>query len=133
MWVRLREPRVVSAIYAAVYTLYLGIGIGVLTWPPGDLATLLGAGMMTATSVLAILGGSIGLAGALSGAWWAERSALWLLIGATLTYAVVVLWVWPTDTGETIIRVGMSLIAALMLAARLIHVQGLYLDPDRKR
>lgn len=91
LWARIHEPRAVSIGYFAIYLAGFGAGLYATFVPPSSIQGEVGAGAMSALTVLLMTGCAIGAVAALPGIYWLERTAVLSIALAMLLYLAVVL------------------------------------------
>ena len=130
-WLRVHQPRVISALYCIIYTLLLLGGISALIDPPRSIEGAIGASAMTTLALLLVLGGTLGAPSALLGAWWLERVAV-LSIGASAgIYGAIIVVLDATGAGNRQLQLSMVLVVLLMQAVRWHRIRVRPYDPDR--
>lgn len=130
LWLMLREPRVVTAITSACWGVALAIGVVTLIVPPLTITAILGH-MTALMAIIMIVGGTLGLAGCLSGWWWIERMGIIAAGTSTAIYAYTLLALHFGSDGSRLTQLGFVLWAAGSLAARWFRIQGGQVDPTR--
>ena len=127
-WALLKEPRVISAIWAAVYSMFGLVGIIFIAYTPIDLINHNGVAISLTAGILFLLGGICGAVSLHGGQWFMERAGIYFNIVAMLAYVWTV-WLFDASVPEKTIRSSLSTIIVCVLLARLYRIRGLTLDP----
>lgn len=112
----LHEPRVVSAIYGATYTLAAVVGLLLILFPPVSLQLLSSGGIMFAVGGFLLLGGIVGIVAIILGWFRVERHAVGLT-AAGVGFAwvpVLITEFWTTHIGLVILGFLLSVGFVLM-------------------
>lgn len=83
-WIRraamqLHEPRIVSAVYGAAYTLSAIVGLITIFYPPLTFEGLVGQAIMSYIGAAIAAGGILGMVTIIKGCFWVERYAVGLI------------------------------------------------------
>ena len=127
-WTLLKEPRVISAIWATVYSMFGLVGIIFIAYTPIDLINHNGVAISLTAGILFLLGGICGAVSLHGGQWFMERAGIYFNIVAMLAYVWTV-WLFDASIPEKIIRSSLSTVIVCVLLARLYRIRGLTLDP----
>lgn len=130
-WLSLEEPRWVTAVQLAVYT--IAISIGAVTWfdPPNALVSTWGATLTDAWALLTTIGGVLGILGCSRGLWWLEAHglhALWLAIAMRV---LLVATLHVTTTGSRVTQLLELVMLLACLVARWLRIKDVPIDPKR--
>ena len=131
-WLRVHQPRVIAATYAALYTVLAWGGIMALIDPPSTIEGTLGAAAMTILSALLVLGGVTGAPSALIGAWWLERIAVMSVAFSAGLYGMVITVKHVTETGNRQLQLAFVLTVLLMQLIRWHRIRRRPYDPTRR-
>lgn len=129
---RLHEPRIISAVYGAVYTIALVVGIYSFFDPPQTIVQAVNNPWFLHLSLGAISAG--GLLGAItvpSGTYWLERSAAGLLCVGLILYWCVSMWLVLTAGGSRWMSLMTTTFAVLLVALRFYWINDRPFHPDR--
>lgn len=108
-WLRLHEPRIISAVYGVAYGIALTVGIWCTASPPQSIEGQTGPLLMGLITMLIAVGGAVGVATVMRGVYWAERTAAWLTITGLAAWGGMTVWLQLTGTGNR----GLTLMACL--------------------
>ena len=108
-WSRLHEPRIISAVYGAAYTLATTVGIWCTIDPPRSIEGVTGRALMAIITGTITLGGIFGAITTARGVYWAERAAAWLIITGLSVWGGLTIYLQFVGTGNR----GMTIMAAL--------------------
>lgn len=128
----LKEPRLVSALLGAAYTIIaLFVGLPTLLSPPvTPLALAVGVALSWVIALFTIVGGITAAASLYGGAWFVERFGILLMIGGLLARAATVVQL-QIPVVQAAPRVAEIVALCLILAARYRRISGPVLDPTR--
>lgn len=133
IWLLIREPRVITALTGLMWLIVTGIGLAALVAPPLTIAHKIGPWLTVYWGGALLLGGVLGLVGALPGWWWVERSG----IAATATgigiyLAVLIMLQAQAGSGSSwLVQIGFVLLALIALVVRWMRIRGAQIDPLR--
>ena len=127
-WMLLKEPKFISAIWVAVYSIFGLVGIIFIAYTPIDLINHNGVAISLTAGILFLLGGICGAVSLHGGQWFMERAGIYFNIVAMLAYVWTV-WLFDASVPEETIRSSLSTIIVCVLLARLYRIRGLTLDP----
>lgn len=99
-WIRLHEPRFISAFYGAWWSAVTALAGYSVPRPPRTIEAVAGDVLMTIISVALTLGGIIGMVSVARGAYWAERYAVGLVAVGFFGYIALLSWIWATGEGN---------------------------------
>lgn len=108
-WSRLHEPRIVSAVYGAAYTLATAVGIWCTIAPPQSIEGITGRVLMAIITGIIAVGGGLGVITTARGIYWAERAAAWLIITGLSVWGGMTIYLQFVGSGNR----GMTIMAAL--------------------
>lgn len=108
-WARLHEPRIISAVYGAAYTLAMAVGIWCTIAPPQSIEGITGRVLMTIVTGIIAAGGAFGVITTARGIYWAERTAAWLIIVGLALWGGLTIYLQIIGTGNR----GLTIMAAL--------------------
>jgi len=132
-WLRVHQPRVISALYCIIYTLLLLGGISALIDPPRSIEGAIGASAMTTLALLLVLGGTLGAPSALLGAWWLERLAVVSVGFSAAIYASIIITLdIQATTGNRDLQLSMVVVVLFMQAVRWQRIKQRPYDPSRR-
>lgn len=127
LWLRVREPRVITAISGAYWLVIVGMGIAALTAPPQSIAAELGPIRTELWGSFLLGGGALGFVGCclLTPVWWrwVEHAGMILATGGITLYLVVVATLHATQAGSRLTQaLGLvGLVVGLLLRWALAH------------
>lgn len=98
-WATLYEPRWVSAVYGALYLIYLVFGVLSIINPSMTISDAAGTSLTTTMSLAMVASGVVGVVTVARGAYWAERFAVILAALGIFGYGVTTIWLAWTQTG----------------------------------
>ena len=131
LWLRVHQPRVISALYFAIYLCLLGGGIAAIMEPPGSIQGEVGAVAMYTLAGLLAFGGLVGSVAALPGIWWLERTAV-LSIGLSAgIYGFIITALHFTEGGNRLLQLSFVMTVGFMQAVRWHRIRERPYDPDR--
>lgn len=131
LWMRLREPRVITALTALSW-IVLGVGGTLaLMWPPSTFANKLGAPLTYTWGGFLAVGGVLGFLGAYLAWWWLERAAIIATITGSLIYGSIVVSMHIAQPGNRLPQTAFILAVILSLVIRWQRIQGAQTDPTR--
>src|SRR5690625_7623628 len=89
LWMRIREPRIISVLRFFMYLGFLAGGIATIHSPPTSIQGAMGLPAMIMLGWLLAAGALMGAVSVLPGAWWLERAGV---ATVALSYSVD-LWI----------------------------------------
>lgn len=131
LWLRIQEPRAMTAIYFFVYLAVAVMGLAVLADPPTNIAESIGPILMTLWAGLLIMGGGIGAATVLQGQWWLERAGAIACMFAMAIYGAAFVGVPVAQVSQRVATVCFVLFAILAFAVRLVKTRKYSYDPEK--
>ncbi len=131
LWLRIQEPRALSAIYFFVYLAVAVMGLAIILDPPRSIQGAIGHTLVVCWSWFLLIGGGLGAATVLQGVWWLERAGAILCGFAMLIYGVAVCGVPLTQISVRVASVCFVLFAVLAFAARLVKTRHYAYDPEK--
>lgn len=133
-WVRVPEPRDISALFTVVYAISAVTGFVVLFDPP---ILLLGVSDQVAVSLISIclmVGAVISCFAGWREYWKLERIGLWFLFGAQGMYFFLVTYLHLTSiTGSRLLQMGTILVAVCCYVARYLLIRTFTYRPGAKQ
>ena len=130
-WTLLREPVVVSALWAVAYTILGVVGFILIDFVPGDIVTRQGIPVAIIAGTMLMIGCLVNLYSLHRGRWYMERGGCFFL-GAGMIFNAATITLFDADLSEKLIRIGFSLVIILVLAIRIYQIRGLALDPYKQ-
>jgi lysylphosphatidylglycerol synthetase-like protein (DUF2156 family) len=131
LWLRVQEPRALSAIYFFAYVAITIVGVAVTVDPPRTVQGSIGHALVVLWAILLLVGGGIGASSVLQGAWWLERVGAIACGFAMLIYGVAIAGTPATQISLRIATLAFITFAALAFAARLVKVSRYAYDPEK--
>lgn len=129
-WLRVHQPRVISALYCAIYLALTYAGISAFISPPRSVEGVIGQVAITILALLLVLGGSLGAPSALRGVWWLERVAVVAVAFSAFIYGSIVLALEiQASTGNRQLQLMFILVTLLMQAVRWQSIRKRPYDP----
>lgn len=129
-WMLLKEPKFISAMFAASYTAITLSGALMIIYTPIDLVDN-GVTMLSYYSGGAFLiGGVLGVFSLHGGEWWLERACIFL-VWAGLSGYIFAVWEFDSTLSEKAIWTLFIVALAAHLGARFYKIRGLTLDPTK--
>lgn len=135
LWLRVREPRVITMISGAYWTVIIGMGAAAFIAPPRSIAAELGPIRTELWASFLLVGGILGLVGCclLTPVWWrwVEHAGMIAAAGGLALYFTVVMSLHYTQTGSRLTQaLGLvGLVVGLLLRwalARWLYAHGPY-------
>lgn len=99
VWMTLYERRWVSAVYGALYVIYLVFGVLSIINPSMTISEAAGTSLTTTMSLAMVASGVVDVVTVARGAYWAERFAVILAALGIFGYGVTTIWLAWTQTG----------------------------------
>ena len=130
-WTLLREPVVVSALWAVAYTILGLVGFILVDFIPGDIVTQSGVPVAIAAGTMLMIGSLTNLYSLHRGRWYVERGGC-AFLAAGMIFNAATISLFDADLSEKLIRIGFSLVIVLVLMIRIHHIRGLALDPYKQ-
>lgn len=115
-WIRLHEPRIISVIYGAWWSLCLALGAYSTVRPPRSIEAAGGEFLMMLIAATLTIGGLVGVICVSRGTWWAERTAVWFVLMSFFGYVAIVGWIWHEGDGERGLQM-LGLLGAMMFTS----------------
>ncbi|MDN4644915.1 hypothetical protein [Arthrobacter sp. PsM3] len=131
IWLRIQEPRALSVIYFFAYLAVFGLGLAVVSDPPRTVQSSLGLTLVICWAWMLIIGGGIGAATALQGAWFLERGGAILCMFAMAIYGVSLAALPVSQPSLRIASLCYVIFSILAFAARLVKTRRYAFDPER--
>lgn len=132
LWSRVTEPRLLSVVYFAIYTVVLLTGVATLLAPPMSIEGALGSILTVIWSVLLIMGGTGGMLTVLPGWWWAERLSILLVWAGIGIYLTVVISLHITGSGSRLTQLGMIVLATSTFVVRWVLIRKYSFAPQSR-
>lgn len=130
LWARVHEPKAVSIIYFAMYTLGAIAGLYATLDPPRSIEGQIGTTAMTALAVLLTFGCVLGAIAALPGVYWLERSAVASVALSAATYLGILLALHTYEGGNRLLQSWFVIFVLGMQAVRWVRVRERPYRPD---
>lgn len=122
-WLRVPEPREMSAAFTVVYFAAFLTGLATLLNPPTSLAREVGGPqVMASVGALLIVGALVSMFGGARSHWKLERIGLWLMTGALGIYGLIVLTLHYSTPGSRLTQLGVIAIAMLCFGVRFLMI-----------
>lgn len=131
LWLKVHQPRVIAATYAALYLTLAWGGTTALIDPPSTIEGTLGVAAMTILALLLVLAGITGAPSALIGAWWLERIAVMSVAFSAGLYGTVVFVRQLADSGNRQLQLSFIVAILLMQLVRWHRIKQRPYDPHR--
>ncbi|MCW4458196.1 hypothetical protein [Microbacterium sp. MPKO10] len=129
LWLSIREPRKIKAIYFVYYAIAAGTGLATLLWPPRSIEGALGAFLTTLWAAFILGGGIASCVAVFPGRWWLERAGIYAILGGILIYEGTVMFLQFTETGNRLTQFGVLLLATGLFIVRLIPISRYSFEP----
>lgn len=131
LWLKVQEPRALSAIYFFAYLAIGILGLAVVIDPPRTVQSSIGHVLLIGWGAMLLVGGGLGATSVLPGIWWMERAASILCMTAIAIYGAAVCFVPVTQVSTRIASVCFIIFALLAFAARLVKIRHFAYDPEK--
>lgn len=131
LWLRVQEPRALSAIYFFAYGAVLIMGLAVVVDPPRTVQGPLGLTLVICWAWMLMAGGAIGVGTVLQGAWLFERAGAVLCMFAMAIYGVAILSLPVAQPSLRLASICFVIFSILAFAARLVNTRHAAYDPER--
>lgn len=131
LWRRIQEPRALSAIYFFAYLAVLVLGLAVAADPPRAVQGTVGETLVLWWAWMLLIGGGIGAATVLQGAWLFERAGSILCMFAMAIYGVAMSQLPVTQQSLRVATLSFVTFSILSFAARLVHTRRYSYDPEK--
>ncbi|MBT8162787.1 MULTISPECIES: hypothetical protein [Arthrobacter] len=131
LWLKVQEPRALSAIYFFAYQVVAVAGAAVIIDPPHSIQSGIGAVLMFSWAGLLVFGGILGALTTLPGIWWLERAAALACMFAIVIYGVVVISLPLTQVSVRVLSICFVIFAILAFAVRLVKIRHSAYDPEQ--
>lgn len=131
LWLRVHQPRMLSTIYFFAYLAILVCGLAVAIDPPRAVQGSIGHLLVVGWAAMLVIGGGIGAATVLQGAWLFERAGALLCGVAMLIYGIAILSIPVSQPSLRIASTCSIIFAILAFAARLVDIRRYFYDPER--
>lgn len=129
-WLRVHQPRVISALYCAIYLALTYAGISAFISPPRSIEGVIGQVAITTLALLLVMGGLLGAPAALRGIWWLERIAVTAVAFSASIYGAIVLTLEiQASAGNRQLQLMFILVVLLMQAVRWHRIRVRPYDP----
>lgn len=130
-WLRIQEPRALSVIYFLAYAAVFVMGLAVVGDPPRAVQGAIGESLVTLWAGMLVVGGGIGVATVLQGAWLFERAGAILCMVAMLIYGIAMSALPVSQPSLRVATICFVVFSILAFAARLVHTRRYSYDPER--
>lgn len=125
------EPREVRFAYLGSYLLWAVAGVSVLISPPTSLEGTLGPVLTYVWGAFLALGSVLGASTVLTIYWWVERLAIWLTGTGVAVYAILILSMHLTSSGNRIPQLCFVLAGLVFLIVRYLRIKGARVQPGK--
>lgn len=124
LWLRVNEPRAVSVAYFFIYATGTAAGLHATFVPPSSIQGEIGAGSMTALTVLLTVGCAIGSYAALPGIYWLERTAVTsIALAMSLYLGIVLVLQVQQPEGNRLLQAWVVFAVLVMQAVRWVRIR----------
>lgn len=123
-WAAITEPRHMSVIYGAIYTVAAFGGVVTLVVPPQTISGELGPALSAIWACLFLGGGLLGMSTVLQGWWKWERWASAFMLAGLGIYAFVIASLHLSEQGSRLTQLSVLLLAASVFIVRLALIRG---------
>lgn len=130
-WMRLREPRFISAVYGIWYTILTAVWTSSLISPPRTVEHAAGEVLMLAISGIIVCGAVVGVITVAMGTYWAERTTVALVLLGLAGYLGMAVYLEATGSGNRWPQIGVILGAMLLTALRSYWIVERPYNPQR--
>lgn len=131
LWLRVQEPRALSAIYFFAYLAVFVLGLAVATDPPRAVQGTVGETLVLWWAWMLLVGGGIGAATVLQGAWLFERAGSILCMSAMAIYGVAMASLPVSQQSLRVATLSFVTFSILAFAARLVQTLRYSYDPEK--
>lgn len=131
LWLRLQEPRVITALQTISYLVFSALGIVVLLDPPRSIEAPAGTTFTLVWGLFAALGGLAGVYGTPGGKWIIERPAIYLCGTAIMLYLGMVIYLQFTAAGNRWPQILALTLVLLSLARRFATIRKYDYEPGK--
>lgn len=131
LWLRIQEPRALSAIYFFIYVVVAILGLAVVVDPPRSIQSSIGLTLLACWGWMLLVGGGLGACTVLQGVWWLERAGAIACGFAMLIYGVAICGIPVTQFSVRVASICFVLFAILAFAARLVKTRHYAYDPEK--
>lgn len=131
LWLRVQEPRALSAIYFFAYLVISILGLAVVIDPPRTVQSSIGHVLLIGWGSMLLVGGLLGTISVLPGIWWMERAATGFCMTAIAIYGVTVCFQPVTQVSVRIASLCFIIFAILAFATRLVKIRHFAYDPEK--
>ena len=131
LWLRVQEPRALSAIYFFAYLVISILGLAVVIDPPRTIQSSIGHALLIAWGTMLLIGGALGSVSVLPGIWWMERAATGFCMTAIAIYGATVCFMPVTQVSIRIASLCFIIFALLAFATRLVKIRHFAYDPEK--
>lgn len=131
VWLRIQEPRALSVIYFFAYLAVFVLGLAVVADPPRAVQGTLGHVLVLCWAWMLLVGGAIGAATSLQGAWLFERGGAILCMAAMAIYGVAMASLPVSQQSLRTATLCFVIFSILAFAARLVNTRRYSYDPER--
>lgn len=131
LWLRIQEPRVVTAMQTMIYALVAVGGLMTILQPPTSFEGTFGAGILYTWGTFALAGGLLGAYAAPGGKWLIEKPAIIACVTAIGIYAGIILTMQLTTSGNRITQLVFVLIGLLHFIGRYARIRPYSYEPGK--
>src|SRR5690625_334 len=133
LWMRIREPRVVSVLRFFMYLGFLAGGIATINSPPTSIQGAMGLPAMTMLGWLLAAGALMGAVSVLPGAWWLERVGVAAVALSFSVYLWSIMVLHVTEGGNRLLQAAAVFGIILSQAIRFVRIWERPYDPDLRQ
>lgn len=131
LWLRLQEPRAVTAAQTLIYAVVVFAGVMSLVSPPTSFEGYLGISVPYVWGGFATLGGLAGMYSAPTGKWLIEKPAVLACLTAISLYAGSVLTLHLTTSGNRLVQLCFVIVALLHFITRYFRIRPFSYEPGK--
>ena len=131
IWQLIQEPRMITALTSAYWSMVTCIGVAALVTPPETIDYNVGATLTLVWAVFLLLGGILGVVGCLLGWWWVERAGMISAGTGTVIYLSVVMILHFQGPEPRLVGAGFISLTLFAFVVRWFHIRGAQVDPTR--
>ena len=117
-WLRLHEPRIISAVYGAAYLVAAALGVWTTMAPPQSIEGVTGAALMAIVTCAIAAGGALGVVTVAVGVYWAERTAALLIELGLVVYLGLTIYLQVIGSGNRGLTIMVICFAGLLFGIR---------------
>lgn len=123
-WLRVPAPREISVAFTIAYSLAFATGAATLLYPPITLsAEAAGPQAIASVGALLVVGAVLGMLGGAWEHWKLERVGLWLMSGALVIYAAIIVGLHLSTQGSRLTQLGVISLALCLFLVRYLMIR----------